>query len=32
MGRMVSGIFVLVLGLSVTAEEEGPDKPATPAE
>ena len=32
MGRMVSGILVLLLGLSVTAGEEGRDKPATPAE
>ena len=32
MGRMVSGILVLVLGLSVTVGEEGRDKPATPAE
>ena len=32
MGRMVSGILVLVLGLSVMAGEEGRDKPATPAE
>ena len=32
MGRMVSGILVLVLPRSVTATEEGRDKPATLAE
>src|SRR5262245_58238361 len=30
--RIVGGILVLVLGLSVAAEGEGQDKPATPAE
>jgi len=32
MDRMVGGILVLLLGLSVAAAEQGPDKPATPAE
>ena len=32
MGRIVGGILVLVLGLSVAAAEDSKDKPATPAE
>jgi len=32
MDRILGGIFVLVLGLSVAAAEEGQDNPATPAE
>src|SRR2546428_3180279 len=32
MDRILGGIFVLVLGLSVAAAGEGQDKPATPAE
>ena len=32
MGRIVEGISVLVLGLSLAAGQEAQDKPATPAE